>query len=57
MVAVNPTGTQAAYMTELLITTGSPERAEPHIRGLVAAGIFQGDLTWPQLSPLKAASR
>ncbi len=57
MVAVNPTGTQAAYMTELLITTGSPERAEPHIRGLVAAGIFRGDLPWALPPQYKAVSK
>jgi serine/threonine protein kinase/tetratricopeptide (TPR) repeat protein len=57
MVAVNPTGTQAAYMTELLLTTGSPERAEPHIRGLVAAGIFRGDLPWVLPTPPQAASK
>jgi len=47
MVAANPNGTQEAYMKELLITTGSRERAETHIGGLIAAGIFKGDIPWP----------
>ena len=49
MVAANPNGTQEAYMKELLVTTGSRERAEPHIGGLLAAGIFRGDVPWPTL--------
>jgi tetratricopeptide (TPR) repeat protein len=49
MVAANPNGTQEAYMKELLITTGSRERAETHIGGLIAAGIFRGDVPWPTL--------
>lgn len=47
---LNPRGSQDAYMRELLITTGSRERAETHISGLVTAGIFQGDLQWPVLN-------
>jgi adenylate cyclase len=47
MVAANPNGTQEAYMKELLITTGSRQRAETHIGGLIAAGIFKGDVPWP----------
>jgi adenylate cyclase len=47
---LNPRGSQEAYMRELLITTGSRERAQTHIAGLVTAGIFQGGLQWPLLS-------
>ena len=47
---MNPRASQEAYMRELLITTGSRERAQTHISGLVAAGIFQGDVPWPVLS-------
>jgi serine/threonine protein kinase/Tfp pilus assembly protein PilF len=47
MVVANPNGTQQAYMKALRITTGAQERAEPHIRGLIAAGIFKGDVPWP----------
>ena len=50
MIAANPHGTQEAYMKALLITTGARERAEVHIGGLIAAGIFKGDVPWPTLA-------
>jgi serine/threonine protein kinase/tetratricopeptide (TPR) repeat protein len=39
--AVNPNITQAAFMETILAIARTPERAEPHIMGLKAAGIFQ----------------
>jgi serine/threonine protein kinase/Tfp pilus assembly protein PilF len=39
--ALNPGATQETYTGELLITTGSADRAQPHLGGLVAAGIFK----------------
>jgi len=47
LIEINPRGTQESYMSALLATTGSRERAEHHINGLIAAGIFKGDLPWP----------
>jgi serine/threonine protein kinase len=47
LIEINPHGTQEAYMSALLTTTGARERAEHHISGLIAAGIFKGDLPWP----------
>jgi serine/threonine protein kinase/tetratricopeptide (TPR) repeat protein len=47
LIEINPHGTQEAYMSALLTTTGARERAQPHIGGLIAAGIFKGDLPWP----------
>ncbi|HZL56368.1 MAG TPA: protein kinase [Bryobacteraceae bacterium] len=40
VLAVNPGATQAMYIAELTITTGSADRVRPHIEGLIAAGIF-----------------
>lgn len=47
LMEINPRGTQESYMSALLATTGSRERAQQHINGLIAAGIFKGDLPWP----------
>ena len=39
--AMNPHLSQEEYLSLVLPITGSPERAEPHIGGLFAAGIFK----------------
>jgi tetratricopeptide (TPR) repeat protein len=39
--AMNPHLSQEAYLGLVLSTTGSPERAEAHIGGLFAAGIYK----------------
>jgi eukaryotic-like serine/threonine-protein kinase len=41
VMALNPNASQEAYMAELLLVVGSPERMEPHLGGLFAAGIFK----------------
>jgi Predicted integral membrane protein len=39
--AINPMLTQDLYVSQITLTTGSPERAEGHIGGLFAAGIYK----------------
>ncbi len=41
VMALNPNASQEAYMNELLQVVGTRERMEPHIGGLMAAGIFK----------------
>jgi tetratricopeptide (TPR) repeat protein len=57
LMTVNPKASQEAYMLALLVCTGSRERAETHISGLIAAGIFKGDIPWPALPHPDPASR
>ncbi len=44
VLAMNPNASQEAYMTELRQIARTRERMEPHVGGLIAAGIFKKDV-------------
>jgi tetratricopeptide (TPR) repeat protein len=45
--ALNPDANQQAYVAELMQIGLTPQRVQPHIGGLIAAGIFQEQSLWP----------